>query len=699
MNFQRQMIATDTRKPDIGADVSQDVSESYAYLSPDHTTAFLRDDTHSFDDTNRNWGSASYGNTQDIGSDVSSVGSDNTVWKKELDKLLLLSRTLDKERQTKASAKSSTEFTKGSTPLDNTSSTAKGETSGIQDILHKPFTKDPSPHNGTTTIIPEKSTRGLRPKLAGSPPPLLYSHSTPLSKEHNNLKPHKWIPDSKDAVGDDSRNDETTFNDIFRPSSSSTKEAQKQHYAMKLDGQNDFKEFRDEDTFINHPFPQLAVPRVKNTHFQMPLANTRNNFQAPTQTNFQVPHQRPYQPTAHSERSISENRVSDTMHSSTSDAPEIKHVFEEFMRKVYPQVMEGVSKQIAESVSKIIPHFMEDSKIDNGAPQNFTLNEQEFRTPLGGVPSEATSEMGDDLSLDHSRNAVPEDRQEKDESPHTSPPQSQGFTKPTAESSDEISELKAQLRESEAEVFALKLTINTLEAKLSLQESSKGDGEENVHGISEEERRKQDEEYAEAKALKQENFKLRHKVNALESQLQELQNEIKWLTHQQSNPVDKDNIRGYEELRTKYEELSVHYKEDLDRVQALRVENSTLRQQLKEKVGNEELILTRNKVLEPFRKYYDKFQLDDVDKVLKVDLSNKFKRIMLTLLISKYDGFQEKCSKYARFIALSLQFIDKLHGHLYADSMTKPSHYVRDEEGLETLQKCLDGMIQVVGSK
>lgn len=94
-----------------------------------------------------------------------------------------------------------------------------------------------------------------------------------------------------------------------------------------------------------------------------------------------------------------------------------------------------------------------------------------------------------------------------------------------------------------------------------------------------------------------------------------------------------------------------------------------------------------------FKPYYHKLHLDAVDHMCADDMRRMIKNMMLSLLITDFEHLPTMVPKIGKYLSLTTDFLDRLHGSLYELHM-KPLDYLRDYNlGLDGLSDCLDGML------
>lgn len=649
-------------------DVTQDMTESYAYQSADNYTDVIQGFQSDEDKSIVN-------NTIDVTVDVTDDITGNLAnGSVNFDKFLTFSRQVDHERLQSAS----TELTASTFKNDNEENS-----------------RSASPNNGTTVI--EKSTRGLRRKLDGSPPSLLYTHSTPIKLGSTSKSSHKV----KDIDNDESRNDDTTFNDLFG---------------------NKQKDFKDEDTFINQPGLQPSKPigqsKPNNHPINQPIPLAPRHFQLPYQHQFNRHDQSPDQETSPSTQGLPERDNLDEI------LPHEVKIITDFM-DIFPrfsqEFCDNITLQLMQHIATLFP-----KKVQSSAD---------------------SSEEEDRLGLERSEIQMESQDSNSHNSPGTTPPRSREFQKGyfittqiqedkealetlLERSKMELEKSKSELERSkqETKIALEKVRIENMTAldKLRLESNRK------IEKIQEENKRttgKLVETEASVEMLRLENrdlkdaFKHLHHVDfsdgedpmVLQSEnvqlkkdlflarklgeknseaSEELRNELNWLKSEKSKYTEpkhaKSNHTGEEFNQLKQDNQILQ-----NQLVQARSYKETLQKELSSKVGDELQYLSMDSVPYEFRRFFEKYHLEELDTLLKVEVTNKLKNVMLTLLISDYDNLHKNCVKYAKFIKASMRFMDDIHNLMYIETNMRPSLYLKDGE-VDQMQRCFDGMVRAV---
>ena len=159
------------------------------------------------------------------------------------------------------------------------------------------------------------------------------------------------------------------------------------------------------------------------------------------------------------------------------------------------------------------------------------------------------------------------------------------------------------------------------------------------------------------------------------SHTNELSNEIRYLKNKLTIQNNTDNFQ------LKISELESHIKS------------------LQGQIGNTNSLITQDSILSDYKQFYTKLQLNQVDKLTKIEMSNLIKNLMLSLLITDFEHLPMVSSKIGKFFKIISLFMDQLHSMVYDDSSTaiRPSHYLKNHEyGMTELQSCLDGMLETL---
>lgn len=170
------------------------------------------------------------------------------------------------------------------------------------------------------------------------------------------------------------------------------------------------------------------------------------------------------------------------------------------------------------------------------------------------------------------------------------------------------------------------------------------------------------------------NSQLNLQLSSSKNHMDELNNEIRYL---------KNKLTGFssDEFNQKMELLNAQI--------------STLQAQ----IGNPNNLITQDSILGDYKQFYTKLQLNHVDRLTKIEMSNLIKNLMLSLLITDFEHLPVVSSKIGKFFKIISLFMDQLHGMIYDDSSAaiRPSHYLKNHEyGMDELQNCLDGMLDTL---
>ncbi|KAK6199211.1 uncharacterized protein RJT21DRAFT_3028 [Scheffersomyces amazonensis] len=121
----------------------------------------------------------------------------------------------------------------------------------------------------------------------------------------------------------------------------------------------------------------------------------------------------------------------------------------------------------------------------------------------------------------------------------------------------------------------------------------------------------------------------------------------------------------------------------------------SLVEELQKEIGDKSMLITGKEGTDSF---YQRYNLDKVDKLTKVKMSNIIKETMMILCIG--EDFESNIRGIGQFMTISRQFLDNLHKILYENNDIVPSDYLKrggkPEKNLEHLNECLREMLQTV---
>lgn len=237
--------------------------------------------------------------------------------------------------------------------------------------------------------------------------------------------------------------------------------------------------------------------------------------------------------------------------------------------------------------------------------------------------------------------------------------------------------LQLEIEQLKKQNLNLQIKLNELEIKLSEREPNAIDNDEtSSHDNSfvfndtanQDSREKIDE-------LTAANNQLNLQLANSKSHTNELSNEIRYLKNKLTTHNNAEN------LTLKISELESQVKS------------------LQGQIGNTNNLITQDSILNDYKQFYTKLQLNQVDKLTKIEMSNLIKNLMLSLLITDFEHLPMVSSKIGKFFKIISLFMDQLHSMVYDDSSTavRPSHYLKNHEyGMTELQSCLDGMLETL---
>lgn len=238
--------------------------------------------------------------------------------------------------------------------------------------------------------------------------------------------------------------------------------------------------------------------------------------------------------------------------------------------------------------------------------------------------------------------------------------------------------LQLEVEQLKKENLNLRIKLNELEIKLSESESNAINNDETSLNDdnsfvfndtnNQDSRDKIDE-------LTNVNNQLNLQLANSKSHTNELSNEIRYLKNKLAIQNNTDNFQ------LKVSELESHIKS------------------LQGQIGNTNNLITQDSILSDYKQFYTKLQLNQVDRLTKIEMSNLIKNLMLSLLITDFEHLPMVSSKIGKFFKIISLFMDQLHSMVYDDSSTaiRPSHYLKNHEyGMTELQSCLDGMLETL---
>lgn len=170
---------------------------------------------------------------------------------------------------------------------------------------------------------------------------------------------------------------------------------------------------------------------------------------------------------------------------------------------------------------------------------------------------------------------------------------------------------------------------------------------------------------------KRENDKLKWKLDTVKKCSSEMANEIEYL-------------RKLVEDKNKMDQLG----DEVARLQA--------------QIGDSNKLVRSTTVQPQFRAYYLKYELDDIDAMTKVDLSNLVKNISLTLMVGQVATLPRAIIKIGQVLKISSLFMDRVHGIVYdgkSIGVNTPSTYIRPPHNADDplkLEHCLRKLAQLI---
>lgn len=313
----------------------------------------------------------------------------------------------------------------------------------------------------------------------------------------------------------------------------------------------------------------------------------------------------------------------------------------------------------------------------------------------------------------------------------TTPPHSQEYSNAKNETYDPHSMNKSMLANSDHndDEYSLDDTSYIPKRNINKQRPRHYQDAETISKIKSDDN-KNERLQLEVEQLKKQNLNLQIKLNELEIKLSEREpsaiDNDETASHDNSfvfNDTDnQDTQNKLEELTAVNNQLNLqlansknHTNELSNEITYLKnklsshnsTENFTLRiselesqvKSLQGQIGNTNNLITQDSILNDYKQFYTKLQLNQVDKLTKIEMSNLIKNLMLSLLITDFEHLPMVSSKIGKFFKIISLFMDQLHSMVYDDSSTavRPSHYLKNHEyGMAELQCCLDGMLETL---